>query len=145
MFEFLPIHGSSKRVWAPCQAFKNCVEKQSDFMFFFKLVTEMLESDFPSPLKFHIFVTDPADNCSFWIPNKSWETKITLFTKVSLDSISQDCQPCRTDYYLNFISAFKKLSMNKIRNMFWGANFPSSTRDNKVKSEKDKVITTIFS
>lgn len=35
--------------------------------------------------------------------------------------------------------------MNKIRNMFWGANFPSSTRDNKVKSEKDKVITTTFS
>lgn len=62
-----------------------------------------------------------------------------------MNSIFQDCQPCRTDYYLNFSSAFKKLGMKKIRNMFWGSNFPGSTRDNKVKNEKDKVITTTFS
>lgn len=31
------------------------------------------------------------------------------------------------------------------KHMFPGANFSSSNRDNKVKSEKDKVITTTFS
>lgn len=44
----------------------------------------MVESDFPSPLKFHAeltFVTDPADNCSLWAPIKSSETKNQSFYK----------------------------------------------------------------